>query len=126
DEYGVPWVTEDMMEYSYRYSGLYKGEIDFSQWDHFGPKVTLNLIEGGVLKALKAHEATEYEIPFDSDAVLVQMDGIYLRMKHNFVSQASPTGGDHLVGMIQTTSEGKAPNLAVFSVYQKQYQSPDF
>lgn len=119
DEYGVPLETEEVGEFEFYYSLLYRGEVDFSQFKHIGPKVSATLIEGGPAKLIKANENTKYEIPIDGRYEYVLMDGIYLREKRNFITQSGQVVASHLPGIIPTTSEGKAPGIATLSVYQK-------
>jgi hypothetical protein len=102
------------------YTAIYKGEIDFSQFVHARPKVTLNIMEGGSSKLFKAHENTVFEIPIPTDDyVLVNMDGVYLREKKNFIvtHQNMLSGG--IFGIFNTTQEGKAPGVASFDVSQQ-------
>jgi hypothetical protein len=60
------------------YNTIYKGQVDFTSMKDGIDTVKINLMEGDMHKQLKANEATVYEIPFDSDAINVRMDGIIL------------------------------------------------
>src|SRR3954469_25537092 len=55
----------DATEYGFYYTLLYKGEIDLANYKHDGVKVTVNIMEGGMVKLLKAYENTKYEIHVD-------------------------------------------------------------
>lgn len=74
----------DETHYGFYYSLCYKGEIDFSQFDHDGPMVILNVMEGGPAKLLKANLNTKYEIPV-AGGINVALDGIKLKQKANWV-----------------------------------------
>jgi hypothetical protein len=70
----------DATHYGYYYTLLYKGEIDLANYKHDGVKVTVNIMEGGMVKFLKAYENTKYEIPVDvPDAVDILVEGIELK-----------------------------------------------
>lgn len=76
----------DATHYGYYYTLLYKGEIDFANFQHDGPKVTCNIMEGGPVKHIKAKENTSYEIAIDDeDYVLVKIDGVRLRQSANYL-----------------------------------------
>lgn len=64
--------------YPPKYEPWYVGELDFSKFDQKKSSVTLNVMEGGMSKYLKAYENTTYEIPVDEDpeAQIVVMDGL--------------------------------------------------
>lgn len=73
----------DATHYGYYYTLTYKGEIDFANFQHDGPKVTCNIMEGGPVKYIKARENTSYEIPVED--ILVKMDGVRLRQSANYL-----------------------------------------
>lgn len=76
----------DATHYGFYYSLLYRGEIDLANFKHDGVKVTVNIMEGGMVKLIKAYENTKYEIPVDvPEAVEVLMDGIELRQSTAFL-----------------------------------------
>jgi hypothetical protein len=76
----------DDTHYGYYYTLLYKGEIDFLNFQHDGPKVTANIMEGGIVKLIKANENTNYEVEVDIDeAVNVKMDGVKLKQKASYL-----------------------------------------
>jgi hypothetical protein len=77
-----PEVDNTFFRLIYRY--LYKGELDLSTFKDEDTKVTCGIMEGGVSKLLKANEGTTYEVPFDSDAINVKMDGTLLFQKSNW------------------------------------------
>lgn len=71
--------------YGYWHKMIYKGEIDWSTYDHTGPKVTVTTLEDGLPKYLKANDKTIYEIDMNvPEAVFVKMDGIRLHEKLNY------------------------------------------
>lgn len=76
----------DATNYGFYYTLLYRGEVDLAQFMHDGAKVKLNLMEGGLIKLIKAYENTKYEIPVDvPDAVDVLMDGVELKQATSFL-----------------------------------------
>jgi hypothetical protein len=64
-----------------KYEGWYKGEPDFSTFKDEWDGVEISITEGGFFKDLQANKSVVYEIPFDSDAKYVYMDGMYLYQK---------------------------------------------
>lgn len=72
--------------FGYYYDSFYRGEIDFSQFQHNGPKVTVNIMEGGIPKYIKAGENTKFELEVDvPEARYVYMDGVRLKQKASYV-----------------------------------------
>lgn len=59
-----------------KYEGWYKGEPDFSTFNDTYEGVEINITEGGFYKNLQANKNTPYELPFDEDAVSIEMDGM--------------------------------------------------
>lgn len=73
----------DATHYGYYYTLLYKGELDFANFTDASAKVTMNIMEGGPVKLIKARENTSYEIPVED--ILVKMDGVNLRQSANYL-----------------------------------------
>lgn len=99
----------DNTNYGFYYTILYKGEIDLAQFKHDGTKVTVNIMEGGMVKLIKAYENTKYEIPIDvPDAVDIYMDGIELKQKSSYLvnngSLANDLGG-HIIDLQLLSTE---------------------
>jgi len=70
----------DATNYGFYYTLLYRGEIDLANFKHDSTKVTVNIMEGGMVKLIKAYENTKYEIPVDvDDAIDILMDGVELK-----------------------------------------------
>lgn len=88
----------DATHYGYYYTLLYKGELDFANFNDSSTKVTVNIMEGGPVKLIKARENTSYEIPVED--ILVKMDGVNLRQSANYLitngSLANDLGGHTL------------------------------
>lgn len=88
----------DATHYGYYYTLLYKGELDFANFNDSSTKVTVNIMEGGPVKLIKARENTSYEIPVED--ILVKMDGVNLRQSANYLitngALASDLGGHTL------------------------------
>jgi hypothetical protein len=102
------------------YRFFYKGELDLTQIEDSDTNISVNIMEGDLVKLLKANENTQYEIDINvPEAVVVKLDGVYLHEKHNWIVQTDSRGGDVLVGMIFTTKEGEASGVATFTVYSK-------
>lgn len=56
---------------------LYRGEFDLTNIDSQEDYVTANILEGDLMKLIKANESTQYEIPLDvPEAIYVKSDGI--------------------------------------------------
>lgn len=81
----------DATHYGYYYTLLYKGEIDLANYKHDGTKVTVNIMEGGMVKLIKAYENTKYEIPIDvPDAVDIHIDGVELKQSTSYLLNNGP------------------------------------
>lgn len=91
----------DATHYGFYYSLLYRGEIDLANFKHDGVKVTVNIMEGGIVKLIKAYENTKYEIPVDvPEAVEILADGIELKQSASFIvldSSVDDLNGNHSV-----------------------------
>lgn len=108
----------DNTNYGFYYTLLYKGEIDLAQFKHDGTKVIVNIMEGGMVKLIKAYENTKYEIPVDvPDAVDVLMDGVELKAAADYTIQPGNTGGLHLPGWLFINSEGTNFSTELQTVY---------
>lgn len=111
----------DGVTFGFRYQKMYKAEIDFSTYSHQGPKVTVNLMEGDLVKLIKANENTDYEIPFDNDAEQILMDGVPLTEKGNFniVSdfeiKKSDWGTNWFLPVNYLNSDGKSTGITFYT-----------
>lgn len=102
------------------YKFFYKGELDFSTVkDNQGEEtVEINIIEGGVQRALKAYENVEFDIPLNEENILIEHDGIII--DNNFQSIVnngdSLDGGfyfkNHIIGLDMTSNEISAAGSA--------------
>ena len=52
-------------KFAYQYLFIYKGDLDLSTCQVVPNKVTINIMESGISKLLKANEGTVYELPLD-------------------------------------------------------------
>lgn len=99
----------DATHYGFYYTLLYKGEIDFSEFSHEGPKVVVNIMEGGLVKYVKARENVKYQMPVDAaDTIKIKWTGIKLRQKASFlISNGAVLNdrGTHIVEMILLGTE---------------------
>lgn len=76
----------DATHYGFYYTLLYRGEIDLAQLKHDGTKVTVNIMEGGIVKLIKAYENTKHEIPVDvPEAIDILMDGVQLKQSTSYL-----------------------------------------
>lgn len=83
---GQQRIHIDPNEYGFYYTMLYPGEIDFSNFMHTGPRVTVNIMEGGLAKLIKSRENVVYEIPTDvPERELMKMTGIKLFQKTQYI-----------------------------------------
>lgn len=102
------------------YKYFYKGQFDFSTADdkQGDRRFEINILEGGLWKALKAKEDTQYTIEFDDQDGHVNMDGLELFGKQNYViieqEYVALAGIRSSLTMAQTTREGNAPGAAFF------------
>jgi hypothetical protein len=75
----------DATQYGYEYELFYQGEVDLSTFSHDGPKATVSIMEGGILKYIKAFQNAKYNIDIDvPEAVTIKMDGIKLSNDSNY------------------------------------------
>lgn len=104
----------DDTHYGYYYTLLYKGELDFANFKHDGPKVTCNIMEGGMVKYLKNRENTTYEIPIDDAAINVKMDGVRLLQAAKFIvldNTSNTFNGNHSVPLTLVSNESLDINI---------------
>lgn len=111
----------DATDYGFYYKPFYKGEVDFSTFTHDGPKVSVSIMEGGIVKLIKANQATKYEIELDvPQAVELQMDGIKLRQALNYKNitfdfQGTNDLASHYLPVIVQGVDGTNVNIATSS-----------
>lgn len=90
--------------YGYWYDSFYKGDFDFANFKHKGPLVSINILEAGTVKLIKAREAQKYKIPLDvPEAVQYLADGVILQSKKNYAVIQGQY--DHAVNGATTTKE---------------------
>jgi hypothetical protein len=107
------------VSYGYWYKVIFKSEVDLSTFGHDGPLVTVTCLEEGLSKHLKANENTVYPLDLNvPNAIKVKADGIVLREKQNFITQAGLAGPDHVIGTFPTNKEGKSTGVAYFQVFE--------
>jgi hypothetical protein len=115
------------------YDFFYRGELDLSQAEDTDTSISVNIMEGDLIKLFKANESTTYELPLDvPEAVVVKMDGHYLNEKENFIipGEISFTG-NHIPYMSFINKEGNAFGVTPYTVNGKSgtpnvTTSPDF
>lgn len=103
----------DATHYGYYYTLLYRGEIDLANFKHDSTKVTVNIMEGGLVKLIKAYENTKYEIPVDvPEAVDVLMDGVDLKQSTSYLLNNGNLPNDlggHTIDLQLLNTEAIAP-----------------
>lgn len=67
-----------------KYEGWYKGEPDFGTFKDEYDGVSINIAEGGFFKDLQANKAVMQEIPFDQDAVSLELHAMNINEKLNY------------------------------------------
>lgn len=111
-------VTVTALTYRMRYEYLYKGELDFSTYNQGDISTTINIMEGGLSKKLKANEANTYKIPFDENSIWVKMDGIIVEERANFVTVGEVDSDiyldTHALPIAYIGREGERPGTAYF------------
>lgn len=102
----------DATNYGFYYTLIYRGEIDLANFKHNGVKVTVNIMEGGLVKLIKAYENTKYEIPVDvPDAVDILMDGIDLKQSSSYLLNNGNLANDrgwHIIDLELLNTEAVA------------------
>ncbi len=100
---GISKLDRRLLPYSYL--NWYLSDVDFTKYKEANDTVTINVIEGGAIKYLKAHESTVYEIPISADPEHINLyhDGMELENTATFVIttgfalDADITLGNHLI-----------------------------
>ena len=91
------------------YQEYYKGDIDFSRFKDMKDFVEVSIMESGFLAKLKANEQTMREIPVEANpnVIWVNMDGIELEAKSEFITIIQPDTSQ----VLQSTSGVNIPFL---------------
>lgn len=116
-------LTYEFTETTYKeyYKQFYKGELDFSTAeDKQGEKrFEINIMEGGLQKLMKANESTSYEIPFDTDAKNIRMDGMFIAGKEKwFITEyTQPVGTGAYLGLQPLNSDTVSNGFAALSSF---------
>jgi hypothetical protein len=76
----------DRTSLPYNYKSWYKSEIDFTKYRELKTSVTVQAVDGGLIKYLKSNENTVYDISLsdDMEKFYTKMDGIVLTQKSNY------------------------------------------
>lgn len=75
---------------TWEYESLFIGEIDFSKAEDKINSFTVNVMEGGIAKLIKAYEGVQYEIPLD-DGVLITIPGVGVSESSNSIFNVLPS-----------------------------------
>ncbi|HEX7906229.1 MAG TPA: hypothetical protein VF487_20285 [Chitinophagaceae bacterium] len=102
---------------------IFRGDVDFTTFNDSDEFVTVNIIEGGLHKIVKANEATPYEIPVNvPSAINIKMDGTNIITKSKYFINNGGSSGEvnfdlrnHFVGLldISTDTSNKIATRAV-------------
>lgn len=104
------------------YEAYYRGELDLTKIDDsVADFCTVNVLESGILKYLKANENNVYEIPCDGslpEHVSINMDGMLLDNKSYFGSiefdyRSVLDAQAWTLGIVFFNSDGQSPNVIV-------------
>lgn len=91
---------------------LYLGDIDFTTFKDGFFEVSVEIMEAGITSLINAYERTDFEIPILPTDTPVLMDGIYLRTRYRYLTEAHTDHIDTLldnaldVGIIFVRQEG--------------------
>lgn len=108
----------DNTEYGFYYRPFYNGDVDFTTFSHDGPKVSANILEGGIVKLIKAFQNQKYEFDVDvPEMKKIKWDGIKLFDKANygfFEFPITQVFGDleHSLPVFFVNNEGASSGLA--------------
>jgi hypothetical protein len=96
---------------TYKYDSWYFSEINFAKYKENKTSVTVEALEGGPSKFIKANEATKYTIDFvDGEFIWVLLDGMELDFSRTYTLQENQDAIDtdsYYMGLIQTAHEGE-------------------
>jgi hypothetical protein len=76
------------IDYALVHKFYYKGEVDLSTYRKSRRKISVNIMEGGRSKELKAKEGTAFQLPVSTDpeAIRVRHDGLFIRQTAKFIN----------------------------------------
>lgn len=101
----------------YNYEAAYLAEINLAKYKRNGRGVSVEALEGGMSKLLKAYESTTYEIPIDTDPehVNVLTDGMEFDFSRTFTIMADqplyPDENYYHLGITETAREGATRDM---------------
>jgi len=100
----------DRLNFPYNYESWYSCEIDFSKFKQTNNDFTVNAMEGGPGKYLKAFETTVYEIPISTNPnkKVVYLDGVPFTntVTYTIYENQDITGEFYYIGAGITATEG--------------------
>lgn len=120
-------IDDDQYYFWHKY--LYKGDLDLTTYENTEDKMTVSIMEGGLIKALKAFSNVEYEFPMSEGDVDVLMDGIEMRHKLNFSFVENITNRNGYVTAAYINREGYERGLVGNTQYNEQgvdIESPNY
>lgn len=116
-EYQCYFALDKLDQYSfpYKYKPWYLCELDFTTFSSSRTEVSINAMEGGLVKLLKAREGITYEIPISSDAQAknVLLDGIPFtnKISYNIYSNQDIYGDFYYMGAGIVGNEGSTQGI---------------
>lgn len=109
----------DTINFIYRF--LYRGELDLSATEGEEDTVKCNIMEGSLSKLLKANQGTVFEYPFDDEAIMVKMDGMFIQGAFKWfvtANKGNSLGASMIAGMTQLNNDNVVPGLVIFDTQQ--------
>lgn len=77
----------DIRKRLWDYETIFKSDLDFSTYKYDGTFVTINLMESGISKHIKANENKTYEFQLGSDAVNMVLPGVVFKEVGEWISK---------------------------------------
>lgn len=78
-------LIEKLDTYTQSYNEWYRGELDFSTFSSDETSITINILERGLVGLLMNRKDVMYEIPFNNKALDLQISGVKMKSKSEWV-----------------------------------------
>jgi hypothetical protein len=106
---------------------FYRGELDLSQAEDSDTSVTVNIMEGDLIKLFKANENTVYELDIDvPEAVTVKMDGLQLKQKATYLVTNGSLENDLGGATLQLTLLGNESVSSINAITEDRVKTSNF
>ncbi len=113
----------DRITTPYNYENYFLSELNFSKYKQNQRGVTVEALEGGLIKLFKANEGTVYDIPVsdDPEKFRVKMDGKTFDYSTTYLVIPQHIAGtvNYYLGMINQGGEGNLPYMIFEDVMQQ-------